>query len=68
MRLALCLLVVSLAWLVYRWINACGDPLAFGSILPFARTGHPAEYNYAAILMIAGTVWGIGLVLRKKQD
>lgn len=64
----MCLLLIGLGWLTYRWVNACGMPLAFGDILPFARSGHTTTYNYAACLLVLGAVMGIRQLWRKTDE
>jgi hypothetical protein len=48
-----------LTLMIFHWIASNHPQMGLGDILPFSRSGHSFEYNYAALVMIGIAVWAV---------
>ncbi len=60
MKLLKLVSIVVCTTIIYSWVNDCGSPLRLAELLPFSRSAHHSfAYNYASIVMIGLTIYGV---------
>jgi hypothetical protein len=59
MKLFKVFFILVLVLMIFNWIARDHPSMGLGDILPFSRSGHSFEYNYAAIVLIGIAIWAV---------
>jgi hypothetical protein len=52
-------LIVVFTLLIFNYVAKDHPNMGLGDILPFSRSGHSADYNYAAVVLIFIAIWTV---------